>query len=51
MVKTADISKTRYEELKKNPVFFLKFFENIHYDNNETSAKPSFIEKFPFSCV
>lgn len=34
MVKTADISKTRYEELKKNPVFFLKFFENIHYDNN-----------------
>lgn len=34
MVKTADISKTRYEELRKNPVFFLKFFENIHYDNN-----------------
>ena len=34
MVKTADISKTRYEELRKNPVFFLKLFENIHYDNN-----------------
>lgn len=34
MAQTADINKTRYEELKKNPVFFLKFFENIRYDNN-----------------
>lgn len=34
MAQTADISKIRYEELRKNPVFFLKFFENIHYDNN-----------------
>lgn len=34
MAQTADIKKTRYEELKKNPVFFLKFFENIRYDNN-----------------
>ena len=33
MAQTADINKTRYEELKKNPVFFLKFFENIRYDN------------------
>lgn len=34
MAQTADINKTRYEELKKNPVFFLKFFENMRYDNN-----------------
>ena len=34
MAQTADINKTRYEELKKNPLFFLKFFENIRYDNN-----------------
>lgn len=34
MAQTADINKTRYEELRKNPVFFLKFFENIRYDNN-----------------
>ena len=35
MTKTAYINKIRYEELRKNPVFFLKFFENIRYDNNE----------------
>lgn len=34
MTHTADIAKARYEELRKNPVFFLKFFENIGYDNN-----------------
>ena len=35
MTKTAYINKIRYEELRKNPVVFLKFFENIRYDNNE----------------
>ena len=34
MAQTADIDKTRYEELRKNPVFFLKFFESICNDNN-----------------
>ena len=34
MPQTADINKSRYEELRKNPVFFLKFFENIRYDDN-----------------
>lgn len=34
MAQTADINKARYEELQKNPVFFLKLFENIRYDNN-----------------
>lgn len=34
MAQTADLSKVRYEELQKNPVFFLKFFENIRYDDN-----------------
>ena len=34
MSKTADINGARYEELIKNHVFFLKFFEDIHYDNN-----------------
>lgn len=34
MAQTADINKSRYEELRKNPVFFLKFFENIRYDDN-----------------
>ena len=33
MPQTADINKSRYEELKKNPVFFLKFFEYIRYDD------------------
>ena len=33
MKETVDISKSRFEELKKNPVFFLKYFENIQYDN------------------
>ena len=33
MAQTADISKIRFEELQKNPIFFLKFFENIRYDN------------------
>lgn len=32
-MQTVDISKSRYEELKKNPVFFLKYFENIRYDD------------------
>lgn len=32
MAQTVDISKNRYEELKKNPVFFLKFYNNIRYD-------------------
>lgn len=34
MSQIADINKARFEDLRKNPVFFLKFFENIHYDNN-----------------
>ena len=34
MPKIVDINKSRYEELRKNPVFFLKFFENIRYDDN-----------------
>lgn len=34
MAQTAEISKIRFEELQKNPIFFLKFFENIRYDNN-----------------
>lgn len=29
MAQTAEISKIRFEELQKNPIFFLKFFENI----------------------
>lgn len=33
MKETVDISKSRFEELKNNPVFFLKYFENIQYDN------------------
>lgn len=33
MEKTAYINKSRYEELRKNPVFFLRFNENIRYDN------------------
>ena len=34
MAQTAEISKIRFEELQKNPIFFLKFFENIRYDKN-----------------
>lgn len=34
MTRTVNISKIKYEELRKNPVFFLKFFENIRYDYN-----------------
>ena len=34
MEQTADINKIRYEELIKNPVFFLKFFERIGYNDN-----------------
>lgn len=34
MPKIVDINKSRYEELRKNPVFFLKFFKNIHHDKN-----------------
>lgn len=30
--RTADISKTQYDILRKNPVFFLKFHENIWED-------------------
>lgn len=35
MAQTASINKTRYEELRKNPVFFLKFFENTYYDDKD----------------
>lgn len=37
MAQTANISKIRYEELRKNPVFFLKYSEEIRYekDNKE----------------
>ena len=34
MAQTADINRTKYKELRKNPVFFLKFFESIRYDYN-----------------
>lgn len=34
MYQTVDISKKRYEGLKSNPIFFLKFCENIQYDSN-----------------
>ena len=32
MRKTVEISKNKYEELKKSSIFFLKFYENIQYD-------------------
>ena len=35
MAQTANISKIRYEELRKNPVFFLKFHREIRYKNNQ----------------
>lgn len=34
MAQTANISKIRYEELRKNPVFFLKYSEEIRYKND-----------------
>lgn len=46
MVKNVTIGKFRYEELKKNPVFFLKFFENIQYDNNEKEKDLSTWESY-----
>ena len=41
MPQTADIKKSRYEELKKNPVFFLKFFEDISYDEKSNEIDNS----------
>ena len=38
MKQVVDISKNRYEELRKNPVFFLKFFENIQYDRHHNEV-------------
>lgn len=33
MKRIVNISKNKHKELKKNPVFFLKYFEDIQYDN------------------
>lgn len=41
MMKTT-VNRSRYDELKKYPVFFLKFFENIVYSDNSQ-------EQFDFS--
>lgn len=41
MKQTVDISMSRYEGLKKNPVFFLKYFENIRYDNQNKEVDNS----------